>query len=84
MYERINERVMVYAVFRDTDPLVTPVVIKWRGRKKIITKVGYIYKYKEGETLFHAVAVTDGTSFYELVFDSHKLSWEIGRYQANG
>lgn len=79
MYERINERVAVYAIFRNTNPSVHPYAIKWRGRQRLITQIGYVYKYTEGKTLIHVVAVTDGTNFYELILDSHKLTWTIGR-----
>jgi len=83
MYERVNERVSVVAIFRDTTPIFEPVKFKWKGRERIVQKVGYVYKYKEGQALVHVVSVTDGESFYELLFDSQKLTWTIGRMAVN-
>lgn len=82
-YERIDERISVVAVFGDTYKSVQPFRIKWNGREYRITKVGYVHKYKEGKTLFHAFSVTDGLNFFELLFNTDELSWLIGRV-ANG
>ena len=83
MYERINERISVVAVFGDTYKDVRPFKIKWHGREHLITKVGYVHKYKEGKTLFHAFSATDGVNFFELLFNSDELSWLIGRVSDN-
>lgn len=83
MYERINERVSVVAIFGDTYRDVRPSKIRWKGRDYIITEVGYVYKYKEGKTLFHVFTGTDGVSFFELVFNTDELSWLISRVADN-
>lgn len=79
MYERINERVGVIAVFAATDPLIRPYFIKWRNRWITVKKIGYLYQFKEGDTIFYVVSVTDNSKFYELHFNTHRLTWEIGR-----
>lgn len=83
MYERINERISVVAIFGDTYQAVRPFKVKWRQREFIITKVGYVHKYKEGKTLFHVFSATDGVNFFELIFNVTELSWLIGRVADN-
>lgn len=83
MYEQINQRIAVVAIFGDTYQDVRPFKIKWNGREYLIKKVGYVHKYKEGRTLFHAFSATDGMNFFELLFNTEELSWLLGRV-ANG
>ncbi|MDN5275866.1 MAG: hypothetical protein JWN33_515 [Candidatus Saccharibacteria bacterium] len=79
MYERINQRVSVVAIFGDTYKDVRPFRIKWNGREHTITKIGYVHKLKEGKALLHVFSATDGVNFFELIFNTDDLSWVIGR-----
>lgn len=83
MYERINERISVVAVFGDTYQDVRPSKLKWKGREFIVKKVGYVHKYKEGKAILHVFSATDGVNFFELVFNAEELSWLIGRVADN-
>lgn len=79
MYEKINERVAVVAVFGDTYQDVRPFKIRWNGRDYVIKQVGYVHKYKEGKAVLHAFSATDGVNFFELVFNAEELSWLLGK-----
>ncbi len=83
MYEHINERISVVAIFGNTYNDVRPFKIKWHEREYLITKVSYVHKYKEGKTLYHAFSATDGVNYFELLFDPQELSWLIGRVSNN-
>lgn len=83
MYERINQRISVVALFGDTYQDVRPFKIKWNGRVYVISQIGYVHKYKEGKTLFHVFSATDGVNFFELLFNTDELSWLIGRVADN-
>jgi len=71
----------VAAVFGDSFADVRPFKIRWNGREYAITKVGYVSRIQEGKTIYHAFSVTDGTGFFELLFNSDELSWLVGRIQ---
>ena len=57
--------------------------MEWKGREYLIQQVTYIRKYKEGRSIWHVFSATDGTSFFELQFDSESLKWMLGRVSDN-
>jgi hypothetical protein len=83
MYENVNERISVIAIFGTTYKDVRPFKIRWHNRDVLITKVGYHHKYKEGNSTIHVFSATDGANFFELKYDSANLSWLLGRVADN-
>ena len=83
MYEDINERISVVAIFGDTYQSVQPFRIKWKGKEYLIEKIGYQHKYKEGQSIIHVFSATDGVNFFELKFNAGELSWLLGRVANN-
>lgn len=83
MYERINQRISVVAVFGDTYKDVRPFKIKWNGREYLISAVNYIHKRKEGQTFLYIFSATDGVNFFELEFDTLEMNWRMGRVADN-
>jgi hypothetical protein len=83
MYENINEQISVAVIFSKGAQKVRPFKLKWKDREYEITHVDYQYKYKEGTSIIHVFSVTDGTSFFELQYDSEDLKWMLGRISDN-
>ena len=79
MYENINERIKVVAVFGDTYRDVRPFKAEWRGKEIVVKQVSYIHPTKVAGNVRHVFSVTDGANYYELIFDAIDLSWLIGR-----
>lgn len=79
MYETINEKVDVVAVFGTGFAEVKPFKIKWHKKTFVIKKIGYKHKVREGRKIWHIFSCTDGSTFFELRFDATDLQWLIGR-----
>ncbi len=79
MYETINEKIDVIAVFGSGFRDAKPFRIKWQGKDHTITKIGYQHRVKEGRKMIHVFSATDGSTFFELRFDTDELQWLIGR-----
>ncbi len=77
MAERVNESVSVDLLFNHLKRRAYPWVVNWRGRSYRITKVGLHHTYRQGRTLYHVFSVTDGTTFFRLVFDTEFLGWKL-------
>lgn len=79
MYETINEKVNVVAIFGTGFLDVKPFRISWNGRVFTITQIGYKHKVREGQKIIHVFSCTDGATFFELRFDAVDLKWILGR-----
>ena len=79
MYETINEKIDVIAIFGTGFHDARPFKLKWGGKEHIITKIGYKHKVREGRKVIHVFSVTDGVQFFELRFDASDLQWILGR-----
>lgn len=79
MYELINEKIDVVAVFGRGFNDVKPIKIRWGSREHRITQVGYTHKVREGQKVIHVFSCTDGQNFFELRFDAVDLKWVLGR-----
>lgn len=79
MYETINEKVDVVAIFGKGFQDVQPFKLRWNRREYVIAKVGYKHKVKEGKKIIHVFSCSDGSTFFELRFDAEDLAWMIGR-----
>jgi hypothetical protein len=73
----INEKVSVDFLSNHLTGKVYPWVISWRGRQYRITTVGLHHMVREGRILFHVFSVTDGTTYFKLVFDTDHLTWQL-------
>ena len=56
---------------------ITPLSFTWSGRTIEIKEVTYTWKTKEGQKDLHHFSVTDGSTLFELTFDSVSLLWKI-------
>jgi len=77
MSETINESVSVDLLSNHMTQMAMPWMMKWHGRKYTMTKVGLHYTTREGRTLMHYFSVTDGTSYFKLMFDTETLGWKL-------
>ena len=83
MYENIDEPISVIAIFGKDYKKVRPFKMEWKDKEYLITKVGYVHKYKEGQIMWHVFSATDGTNFFELKYNSEGLHWMLGRVSDN-
>lgn len=77
MAETIDESVSVDLLSNHITRHTYPWVIHWRGNRYMITKVGLHHTTREGRTLYHIFAVTDGTTFFKLQLNTDTLSWRL-------
>jgi len=56
---------------------IKPLSFTWSGRTIEIKEVTYTWKTKEGQKVLHHFTVTDGTTLFELTFDSLSLLWKV-------
>ena len=73
---RINESISVVASFGLPYKL-KPVRFRWNGRLMDIKEVTYQWQTREGSDRLYHFAVTDGSSTYELSFNSASLVWNV-------
>lgn len=74
---KIDEFVSVDLLSNHLTHKVFPWAISWRGRKYRINKVGMHHKIRDGRTLLHIFSVTDGTTYFQLQFDTDTLGWKL-------
>ena len=79
MYETINQRIDVIAVFGTGFKDIKPSKIRWGNREYEIKKIGYVHRKRDGNKLMHIFSATDGAQFFELRFDPYDLSWFLQR-----
>lgn len=74
---QINEPISVELIYDGKTRQVYPRRVGWRGRIYQIKTVGLHHLIKEGTTLLHVFSVTDGTTFFRLVFNTKNLHWKL-------
>ncbi len=79
MYEIINDKVGVIAVFSQELKQTRPLKLRWQGREYLITEIGYYHKTKQKGDTIHVFSCTDGTSFFELCLNGDQLIWTLRR-----
>lgn len=79
MYEIINEKIDVVAIFGRGFLDAKPFRLKWQGRSYTITQIGYKHKLREGQKIIHVFSCTDGATFFELRFDGDDLKWILAK-----
>jgi hypothetical protein len=73
----INESVSVDLLSNHLTGKVYPWVISWRGRRYQIKTVGQHHMVRKETTLLHIFSVTDGITFFKLVFNTEYLTWHL-------
>lgn len=73
---KLGENISVVASFGLPYKL-KPVRFKWNGRLMEVEEVTYQWQTREGADRLYHFAVTDGSSTYELSFNSASLVWNV-------
>jgi len=73
---QIGEGVTVLASF-GMPYRIKPLSFTWSDRTIEVQEVTYTWKTKEGKKDLHHFSVTDGSTLFELTFDSVSLLWKI-------
>lgn len=77
MNEFINEKVSVISKYDRTKGTFLPVKLRWQGRVRTVTKLGFHYTKREGRKLVHIFSVTDAHLCYYLSLDTETLHWTL-------
>ncbi len=77
MPETINEPVSVLLWSNHKTRHVVPYSISWHGRRYRMTTIGLHHTIWEGRRLFHIFSVSDGTTYFKLMFDTETLAWKL-------
>jgi hypothetical protein len=79
----INERVKVYALYRETrdqrfpHDKLRPVMFIWRNQEYRVQDVTYVWREHRGEAELYHFAVSDGTNVFELCYNARNLDWTL-------
>ena len=76
------EPVTVGAVFRPG--LIYPSWFLWHGRRYLVQAVTLRWQTREGRARTLHVAVTDGTTSYELTLNQETLTWCLNVVETSG
>lgn len=77
MAESVNESVSVDLLSNSRMGKAYPWLLQWRNRRYTICQIGLHHTTRVGKVLFHIFAVSDGTSFFKLRFDTETLGWKL-------
>lgn len=77
MFETINEKVSVIAIYDRLRNEVTPWRVKWGNKIHTITEIGFHHTVREGRTLQHIFSVSDGNLSFKLRCDTETLHWTL-------
>ncbi len=77
MPEAVNESVSVTLWSNHKTRKVLPYSLYWNNRRYRITTIGLHHTVWEGRRLFHIFSVSDGSTFFKLLFDSETLGWKL-------
>jgi len=61
---------------------IKPLKFKWSGKLFEVKDITYTWQTKEGQNNIYHFSVTDGSTLYELSFDTHSLLWKIENLEA--
>ena len=73
---RIREQVSVIAAFGSNAKL-RPLKFRWSGRQVSIKEITYEWTTSEGKNRLLHFSVTDGSTLYELSFDTGAVKWRL-------
>ena len=75
MFEQINEKIEVVARFRRNG--LEPYKFLWQSREILIKKINLAYSAYAGRSKIYFFAVSDGTSYFKLQFNTENLRWTL-------
>lgn len=74
---RMAEEVSVFVIYDSKKKTTLPHSLKWRGRRYVITKLGYYHAVRQGRTVYHNYHVTDGNLDFSLECNGDNLHWKL-------
>ena len=77
----IGESISVIASF-GLPYKIKPVRFKWSGRLREVKDITYSWTTKEGQSKIYHFSISDGTTLYELSFDTSSLLWRLEKLEA--
>jgi len=77
MTTEINERIKVYTVFNTAGQKIVPVKFHWSGRMYRAEEITYRWRSRQGAVTLLHFAVREGQNLFELVFNTHEMTWEL-------
>ncbi len=77
MLEYVNERVDIGLISRKGRGVVAPFRFRWKSRDYTMIKIGSQHPKREGQTLFHIIEGTDGTTFFRIRLNTDTLQAEL-------
>ena len=75
--EAINVLVSFGAPYR-----IKPVRFTWSGRSIEVKEITYTWKSKEGQKDIYHFSISDGSTLFELAFDTSSLLWRLESLEA--
>jgi len=76
MLTEIGEKVNVGAVFGPGQGII-PKWFIWDGRRHLVDRVTFVWRVRDGQSVFHHFAVTAGPNLYELTYHVGALEWML-------
>ena len=77
MISHYDEPISVITIYDAERKAITPVVIKWRGKRYKITQVAFVHPVRDGRILHHVFSVTDGNLDFRLDFNTENQQWTL-------
>ena len=77
----IGDSIRVGVVFGG-QPKVRPVWFIWHEREVRIREITYRWQSRDGRSVIHHFAVSDGANVYELRYDAGTLGWTLASTEA--
>lgn len=82
-YEDLFEPIEVVTYFREGK--IVPLKFRWNGRVYVVKHINGQWRERQGAAQQHHFSVqSDGADFYELLFDTEDLSWQLARVCLEG
>jgi hypothetical protein len=78
---RVGEHISVIASF-GRPYRIRPVRFRWSGQILEVREITYAWKTKQGINDVYHFSVSDGTTMYELAFDTGSLNWRLESLEA--
>jgi len=75
MYQKIDEKIKVLAVFKNGT--VFPHIFEWGNKKRIIDRVNLSYQEREGESINYYFSVEVGGLVAKIKYNDKSMIWEI-------
>lgn len=77
MTHLLEEPISVMLAFNHETRSIMPRKLGWHGREYHVTKVGYHYKVKSGNTLYHIFTVCTENTVFKLALNTDTLHWQL-------